>query len=113
MKSTLSSSVATRIIYSNALSLSLSVMSVLTQNTFLDVIPLRTNYYYGGEELFTVNGGLHSFDNVNVVDDYHTYTIDWSPDRIQWLVDDNVIRVREKSEACQDGGVCKYPSSPA
>jgi beta-glucanase (GH16 family) len=74
---------------------------------------LRTNYYYGGEELFTVNGGLHSFEGINVVDDYHTYTIDWSPDRIQWLVDDTVIRVREKSEACQNGGVCKYPSSPA
>lgn len=91
--------------------LSLSLMSILTQSIFW--MTLRTNYYYGGEELFTVNGGLHSFEGINVVDDYHTYTIDWSPDRIQWLVDDTVIRVREKSEACQNGGVCKYPSSPA
>ncbi|KAI8341731.1 concanavalin A-like lectin/glucanase domain-containing protein [Chlamydoabsidia padenii] len=74
---------------------------------------LQTNYYYGAEKVFVVNGVHHTIDGLNVMDEYHTYTIDWSPDRIQWLVDDYVIRVKEKSEACQHGGVCKYPSTPA
>jgi hypothetical protein len=73
----------------------------------------RTNYFYAGEELYTVNGGLHHVPGAAVFDDFHTYTIDWSPDRIQWLVDDQLIRVREKSETCQADGVCKYPSSPS
>ncbi|CAO3598398.1 unnamed protein product [Absidia cylindrospora] len=77
-----------------------------------DAHQVQTNYFYAGEELFTVNGGLHEVDGAAVFDDFHTYTIDWRPERIQWIVDGKVVRVKEKSDTCKDG-ICKYPSSPA
>ncbi|KAI8097143.1 concanavalin A-like lectin/glucanase domain-containing protein [Halteromyces radiatus] len=73
---------------------------------------VQTNFFYAGEELFTINGGLHPVPGAAVFDDFHTYTLDWRPERMQWLVDGQVVRTKEKKDTCQMG-VCKYPSSPA
>lgn len=48
-----------------------------------------------------------------VYDDFHTYTIDWSPERIEWSIDGQVVRTREKKDTCDETGLCKFPSDPA
>ncbi|KAG2217032.1 hypothetical protein INT45_003988 [Circinella minor] len=73
----------------------------------------QTNYFYGHEVLYTVNGGYHEVQGRPVFDDYHTYTIDWSPERIQWFIDGNHVRTKEKQETCNPAGECKFPSEPA
>lgn len=37
----------------------------------------RTNYFWGHEVLYTVNGGFHEVPGGAVYDSLHTYTIDW------------------------------------
>lgn len=71
-----------------------------------------TNFFYNGERIYDVNGASHNVPGAAVSDDFHTYTIDWKPESITWLVDGQVIRVQEKSTTC-DNGVCRYPTFPA
>ncbi|KAI8094674.1 concanavalin A-like lectin/glucanase domain-containing protein [Thamnidium elegans] len=70
---------------------------------------VQTNYFYGGEIVYGINGG--NTDSVDTADGFHSYTIDWSPERIRWLVDGKVIRTTKKSETCKNK-VCKYPTHP-
>lgn len=37
----------------------------------------RSNYFWGHEVLYTVNGGFHDVPGDPVFDSLHTYTIDW------------------------------------
>ncbi|KAI7880981.1 concanavalin A-like lectin/glucanase [Lichtheimia hyalospora FSU 10163] len=74
---------------------------------------VQTNYFWGHEVLYTVNGGFHDVPGGAVYDSLHTYTIDWSPERIQWFVDGNLVRTRERKDTCDASGVCKFPSEPA
>ncbi|OAD74512.1 glycoside hydrolase family 16 protein [Phycomyces blakesleeanus NRRL 1555(-)] len=73
---------------------------------------VQTNYFYGGKLEYIVNGGLHEVSGEPIFDAFHTYTIDWSPERIVWEVDGIVVRTREKKDTCEDG-VCKYPTHAA
>lgn len=38
---------------------------------------VQSNYFYGHNILYTVNGGYHEISGPAVFDDYHTYSIDW------------------------------------
>ncbi|KAI9488808.1 concanavalin A-like lectin/glucanase domain-containing protein [Zychaea mexicana] len=72
-----------------------------------------SNYFWGHEVLYTVNGGYHEVAGGPVFDEYHTYTIDWTPDRIDWYIDGTLVRTKEKKDTCDGAGVCKFPSEPA
>ncbi|KAI9476423.1 MAG: concanavalin A-like lectin/glucanase domain-containing protein [Benjaminiella poitrasii] len=74
---------------------------------------VQTNYFWGKSVEYTVNGRIHPVDGGAVDKGFHKYTIDWKPDRINWLVDDRVIRTRMKVETCNASNVCKFPSHPA
>ncbi|KAI8083706.1 concanavalin A-like lectin/glucanase domain-containing protein [Thamnidium elegans] len=78
-----------------------------------DTTHVQTNYFWGKTVEYTVNGGLHDVPNGAVDQTFHKYTIDWKPDRIDWLVDDKVVRSKTKAETCTKEGVCKFPSQPA
>jgi hypothetical protein len=58
------------------------------------------------------NGG-----NISVSDtfnNYHTYTIDWTPDQITWSVDGKVGRVKKKSDTWNStANRFDYPQTPA
>ncbi|KAI9319912.1 concanavalin A-like lectin/glucanase domain-containing protein [Dichotomocladium elegans] len=73
----------------------------------------QTNYFYGKKLQYTVNGGAHDLNGTNAYDDFHTYTIDWTPERIVWSVGGVPIRVKHKHETCSEDGECEFPSSPA
>jgi beta-glucanase (GH16 family) len=42
-------------------------------------------------------------------EDFHNYTIDWTKDRIQWILDDNILRTLEFGQAL---GGKNYPQTP-
>ncbi|SPO42885.1 related to UTR2 - cell wall protein [Moesziomyces antarcticus] len=45
--------------------------------------------------------------------DWHTYTIDWSPNRLRWLIDGTVVRtLYRKNTLNAKDGLYHYPSSP-
>ncbi|CAO3617955.1 unnamed protein product [Mucor hiemalis] len=78
-----------------------------------DLDHVQSNYFWGKTVEYTVNGGLHKVTGGSVDTTFHKYTIDWQPDKIQWFVDDVVVRTRIKAETCDGNGVCKFPSQPA
>ncbi|KAG2218254.1 hypothetical protein INT45_006255 [Circinella minor] len=72
----------------------------------------QTNYFWGIHPMYTVNGGFHNVSGENIYDEFHTYTVDWSPERIVWTIDEDVVRIKEREQTCE-GSVCKFPSNPA
>ncbi|KAI8144643.1 concanavalin A-like lectin/glucanase domain-containing protein [Fennellomyces sp. T-0311] len=72
----------------------------------------QTNYFWGEHPIYTINGGFHNVSGGPIYDGFHTYHIDWSPERIVWTIDEDVVRVKHRNETCE-GSVCKFPSHPA
>lgn len=81
---------------------------------------VQTNWYWFGEPEgythgFTVPDGTlndisrHRFS----VRDWHTYTIDWSPNRLRWSIDGTVVRtLYRKNTYNSHDKLYHYPSSP-
>lgn len=72
---------------------------------------VQTNYYSKGELDYTkmkrVPLSSDSWDN------YHNYEIDWNEERIQWIIDGQVVRTLRKSETWdQKLQKYKYPQTP-
>lgn len=42
---------------------------------------------------------------------FHTYTVDWNKDRIEWLIDGSVVRTLTYSDSLTLGGQ-NYPQTP-
>ncbi|KAI8882834.1 glycoside hydrolase family 16 protein [Backusella circina FSU 941] len=73
----------------------------------------QTNYFYGPRAEYAVNGGVHNIPGSPLDSSFHKYTIDWQPDKIDWLIDDQIIRTKWKKDTCDSTGLCRYPSHPA
>lgn len=71
----------------------------------------QTNYYWQGKLDYT-----HS-QNVslsNTFENYHTYTIDWTPDQITWEVDGQVGRVLKREDTYNDTTKAyEFPQTPS
>ncbi|BFZ64922.1 transglycosylase [Saitoella coloradoensis] len=55
-------------------------------------------------------GGLH--DVGNSVSEYHTFEIDWTPERIEWIVDGTVYRTLT-SASCTVDDTVEFPQTPS
>ncbi|KAG1443654.1 hypothetical protein G6F56_010593 [Rhizopus delemar] len=71
---------------------------------------VQTNYFYGKDIIYGVNGGNHN--TADTTKDFHTYTIDWSATRIIYSVDGKPIRTVKKKDTCKRGS-CAYPTEAA
>lgn len=81
---------------------------------------VETNWYWKGDP----EGYTHGFTVLNTtlnkispprfdLADWHTYTINWSPNRLQWSVDGTVVRtLYRKNQFHKKDGLYHYPSSP-
>lgn len=77
----------------------------------VDLETSQTNYYWNGIPDYTHGGNI---TNSNTYSDWHTYTIDWTPDSITWSVDGQVGRVKKKSETYNaTSGVFEFPQTPS
>ncbi|KAL0078090.1 concanavalin A-like lectin/glucanase domain-containing protein [Phycomyces blakesleeanus] len=71
----------------------------------------QTNYFWGQQPVVGVNGGIHDVSG-SIYSQFHTYTINWTPEKIDWIIDGEKVRTKNMKDTCS-GGVCKYPTHPA
>lgn len=59
---------------------------------------VQTNYFpRGGDNGVYNRGGTHEVSSADTT--FHTYTVDWTPDSINWLVDGKSVRELKASDA--------------
>jgi len=83
-----------------------------TNNSSPDTTTGQTNYFWQGyvpaQTDGTTQGGL-----TDTYENYHTYTIDWQQDSLQWLIDGQVVRTLNRNDTVDSNGVYHYPGTPA
>jgi beta-glucanase (GH16 family) len=60
-----------------------------------DLDHAQSNYYSQGVTNYNNGGNLST---TNTVSNVHTYTIDWTPDQISWIVDGKTLRTKKRSD---------------
>jgi len=98
----------------------------LTECSFLSDVKDEIDYEFVGSDLSTAqtnifwqalpyysNGG--NIGNLsNTFTDWHTYTIDWTPDQIQWSVDGAVGRTKTRASTWNStSNLYNYPQTPS
>lgn len=93
------------------------VTSVVLQSDCLDEIDwewlggdstqVQTNYFAKGDTSTYDRGGFSPVSNPQT--QFHTYTIDWTPEHVQWIIDGNVVRTLTYAEA---KGGASFPQTP-
>ncbi|ORX90301.1 concanavalin A-like lectin/glucanase, partial [Basidiobolus meristosporus CBS 931.73] len=69
-----------------------------------------SNYFYKGELVYSNNGTYVGSDSSK---EFITYSLEWRPDSLTWLVNDKVIRTLSKSRTLdRNSGVYKFPAGP-
>ncbi|KAJ4154893.1 hypothetical protein LMH87_000166 [Akanthomyces muscarius] len=66
---------------------------------------IQSNVFSKGDQAYHKFGGSPPVDDIR--SKVHKYTVDWTPDRIEWSVDGTVQRILTASQA-----VARFPSSP-
>jgi beta-glucanase (GH16 family) len=95
-----------------------------------DINDVQSNFYSQGVtnckiylQIHTRDSGLtyQTIDNneqnlsvSNTVSNVHTYTIDWQPDQLSWLVDGKVLRTKKRSDTWNStSNRFDYPQTPS
>ncbi|CEP16946.1 hypothetical protein [Parasitella parasitica] len=73
---------------------------------------VQTNFFYGPTPVYVVNSRDTEVD-INTTSGFHNYTIDWSPERINFYVDRKLIRTAKNDNDCNEKGNCTYPTHAA
>ncbi|QSS61834.1 cell wall glucanase [Histoplasma capsulatum] len=77
-----------------------------------DLHTAQTNYYFQGITDYTKGKNL-SVDS-NTFSDYHTYSIEWTPDSVTWFIDGQPLRTVLKKDTFDKGdNKYHYPQSPS
>ncbi|KAK6522954.1 hypothetical protein TWF281_002381 [Arthrobotrys megalospora] len=80
----------------------------------VDLQTSQTNYYWNGIPDYTHSGNITLDGNTNTYSDWHTYTIDWTPDSITWSVDGQVGRVSKRADTYNaTTGHFEFPQTPS
>lgn len=72
-----------------------------------DDTQVQTNYFSKGDTTTYDRGGFSGVGNPQT--EFHTYTIDWNADRINWIVDGAIVRTLTYADA-KNGAT--YPQTP-
>ncbi|ROW08238.1 hypothetical protein VMCG_03303 [Cytospora schulzeri] len=72
-----------------------------------DDTEVQTNYFGKGNTTTYDRGGFSGVGSP--VEDFHTYTIDWNAERLNWIIDGAVVRTLKYADA--NGGK-SYPQTP-
>ncbi|KAK1637038.1 concanavalin A-like lectin/glucanase domain-containing protein [Colletotrichum phormii] len=93
------------------------VTSVVLQSDDLDEIDwewvggdneqVQTNYFGKGDTSTYDRGAYHAVSNP--LNDYHTYTIDWTQDSVKWIIDGALVRELKYADA---KGGAMFPQTP-
>ncbi|KAK2049245.1 family 16 glycosyl hydrolase [Colletotrichum somersetense] len=93
------------------------VTSIVLQSDDLDEIDwewvggdntqVQTNYFGKGDTSTYDRGAFHTVSNP--LNDYHTYTIDWTQDSVKWIIDGALVRELKYADA---KGGAMFPQTP-
>ncbi|KAK2757139.1 hypothetical protein FQN53_008506 [Emmonsiellopsis sp. PD_33] len=72
-----------------------------------DMTHVQTNYFGKGNRTMGDRGGMHEMDAP--MEKYHNYTLDWTAERLIWLIDGKELRTLTYDEAL---GGKNYPQTP-
>ncbi|KAG2199185.1 hypothetical protein INT46_011632 [Mucor plumbeus] len=75
---------------------------------------ITSNYFYGPHIVYGENGEVIDAPQGNVYDQFYTYSIEWSPEKIIWKIDGKEIRTvtREQTDP-KNGSEPAYPTHAA
>lgn len=83
-----------------------------TDNASPNTTSGQSNYFWQGyvpaKTVGETHGGL-----TDTYANYHTYTIDWQQEKLEWLIDGKVVRTLNRNDTVDSSGVYHYPSTPA
>ncbi|RAH68454.1 uncharacterized protein BO66DRAFT_421528 [Aspergillus aculeatinus CBS 121060] len=74
---------------------------------------VQTDFYFQGVENYTneVNAAVSTGNTYNT---WHTYTIDWTPEQLEWQVDGVTMRTLTKNSTYNaTSGIYMYPQTPS
>ncbi|KAI6375371.1 hypothetical protein MCOR25_002941 [Pyricularia grisea] len=74
-----------------------------------DQMRVQSNYFSKGNDTVYGRGQFHNLPS-NGMDNFLTYTLDWTKDQLQWIVNGNVVRTLKRSETT--AGANGYPQTP-
>ncbi|CDM33592.1 CAZyme family GH16 [Penicillium roqueforti] len=78
-----------------------------------DLTAVQTNYYWQGV-LDWENAGNISVDGEDTFNDWHTYEIDWTPEKVDWVVDGSVRRTLKKADTYNETSKqYEFPQTPS
>jgi beta-glucanase (GH16 family) len=78
-----------------------------------DLTNVQTNYYWQGV-LDWHNSGNISVDGSDTFNDWHTYEIDWTPEKVDWIVDGSVQRTLKKADTYNETSKqFQFPQTPS
>ncbi|KAJ5514446.1 Glycoside hydrolase family 16 CRH1 predicted [Penicillium fimorum] len=78
-----------------------------------DLTAVQTNYYWQGV-LDWHNSGNISVEGEDTFNDWHTYEIDWTPEKVDWIVDGTVARTLKKADTYNETSKqYAFPQTPA
>ncbi|CAG8557569.1 3134_t:CDS:2, partial [Scutellospora calospora] len=78
-----------------------------------DITHAQTDFFYRGIHQTGIDFFTHSIPGGGTIDsDFHTYTIEWGPEKTIWSIDGFVVRTLEKDSTLENG-IYKYPSQPS
>ncbi len=70
-----------------------------------DNTQVQSNYFSKGDDSTFDRGGFHDVDSP--ITQFHMYTIDWTPEAIQWIINGKTVRTLKAADVGD-----KYPQSP-
>lgn len=70
---------------------------------------VETNFFGKGNTTAYDRAVYYPVDNPQ--DDFHTYTVDWNSDRIEWIIDGTTVRTLSYNDPLTVGGT-NYPQTP-
>ncbi|OQE01017.1 hypothetical protein PENSOL_c005G08969 [Penicillium solitum] len=78
-----------------------------------DLTAVQTNYYWQGV-LDWHNSGNISVNGEDTFNDWHTYEIDWTPEKVDWVVDGTVHRTLKKADTYNETSKqYEFPQTPS
>lgn len=72
-----------------------------------DDTQVQTNYFSKGDTTTYDRGGFSGVGNPQ--SEFHTYTIDWTAEKLDWIIDGTVVRTLKYADA---KGGASYPQTP-
>ncbi|KAL4921062.1 concanavalin A-like lectin/glucanase domain-containing protein [Aspergillus aurantiobrunneus] len=74
---------------------------------------VQTNWYFQGILNYT-NGDSSPVSSGNTYEEWHHYEIDWTPEKLEWLIDGEVVRTLTKESTFNEtSNRYEYPQTPS